>query len=57
MGSAQASCSHVTLDKEDENVTLSVPRHRELGPGLLRHLIRAAGLSVDDFLVLLRRRR
>ena len=33
---------------------LSVPRHRELGPGLLRALIRDAGLARDEFLDLLR---
>jgi predicted RNA binding protein YcfA (HicA-like mRNA interferase family) len=30
--------------------TLSVPNHRELAPGLLRHLIRQAGITVDEFL-------
>ncbi|MDP2953842.1 MAG: type II toxin-antitoxin system HicA family toxin [Chloroflexota bacterium] len=33
---------------------LSVPRHRELGRGLLRVLIRDAGLARDEFLTLLR---
>lgn len=33
---------------------LSVPRHRELGRGLLRMLIRHAGLSREEFLRLLR---
>ena len=33
---------------------LSVPRHRELGRGLLRALIRDAGLTRDEFLDLLR---
>ena len=33
---------------------LSVPRHRELGRGLLRDLIRDAGLTRDEFLTLLR---
>ena len=30
--------------------TLSVPNHRELAPGLLRSLIRLAGITVDEFL-------
>lgn len=47
--------SHVMLDKEGEATTLSVPRHRELGPGLLRHLIKDAGLTIDEFVALLRR--
>ena len=33
---------------------LSVPRHRELGRGLLRSLIRDAGLSREEFIKLLR---
>lgn len=33
---------------------LSVPRHRELGRGLLRALIRDAGLTREEFLGLLR---
>jgi predicted RNA binding protein YcfA (HicA-like mRNA interferase family) len=33
---------------------LSVPRHKELGRGLLRVLIRDAGLSRDEFITLLR---
>ncbi len=33
---------------------LSVPRHRELGRGLLRALIRDAGLTREEFLDLLR---
>lgn len=32
---------------------LSVPRHKELGRGLLRALIRDADLTPDDFLTLL----
>jgi predicted RNA binding protein YcfA (HicA-like mRNA interferase family) len=33
---------------------LSVPRHKELGRGLLRALIKDAGLTSEDFLRLLR---
>jgi predicted RNA binding protein YcfA (HicA-like mRNA interferase family) len=33
---------------------LSVPRHRELGRGLLRALIRDAGLSREEFTALMR---
>lgn len=45
--------SHMVLRKEGSKVTLSVPRHKELKPGLLRRLIRDAGLSVEEFTVLL----
>ena len=41
--------SHVVLRKEGSKVTLSIPKHKELKPGLLRHLIKAAGLTVDEF--------
>lgn len=33
---------------------LSVPRHKELGRGLLRSLIRDAGLTREEFIRLLR---
>jgi predicted RNA binding protein YcfA (HicA-like mRNA interferase family) len=29
--------------------TLSIPQHSELGPGLLRKLIRQAGLTPEEF--------
>jgi predicted RNA binding protein YcfA (HicA-like mRNA interferase family) len=34
---------------------LSVPRHREMGRGLLRALIRETGLSREEFLSLLQK--
>ncbi len=47
--------SHMILEKEGEKPTLSVPRHRELDVGLLRGLIRDAGMTVADFVHLLHR--
>ena len=44
--------SHVILIKPGHAASLSVPLHRELAPGTLRALIRAAGMSVDDFVAL-----
>jgi predicted RNA binding protein YcfA (HicA-like mRNA interferase family) len=41
--------SHVMLAKSGYQWTLSIPQHAELGPGLLRKLIRQAGLSVKEF--------
>ncbi|MDJ0579230.1 type II toxin-antitoxin system HicA family toxin [Crocosphaera sp.] len=41
--------SHVIL-WHPEKLTLSVPNHKELAPGLLRSLIRQAGITVDEFL-------
>jgi len=34
---------------------LSIPNHRELAPGLLRAQIKRAGLTVSEFLKLLRK--
>jgi predicted RNA binding protein YcfA (HicA-like mRNA interferase family) len=45
--------SHVVLTKPGSIYTLSVPLHPVLGPGLLRDLIRKAGLTVDEFTELL----
>ena len=45
--------SHAVLIKPGHPATLSVPQHRELAPGTLRALIRAAGMSVDEFVGLL----
>jgi predicted RNA binding protein YcfA (HicA-like mRNA interferase family) len=45
--------SHVTMIKSGAIVVLTVPLHRELGPGLLRSLIRKAGISVEEFVELL----
>lgn len=45
--------SHVTLTKPDNPVVLTVPLHRELGPGILRSLIRKAGLTVEELQALL----
>ena len=41
--------SHVMMVKPDYEYTLFIPQHDELGPGLLRKLIRQAGMSVDQF--------
>ena len=46
--------SHVVLRKEGSKVTLSVPKHKELKPGLLKHLIKAAGFTVEEFEKLLK---
>ena len=41
--------SHVMMVKSDYEYTLSIPQHNELGPGLLRKLIRQADLTVEEF--------
>lgn len=36
--------------KNGETATLSVPDHSEIAKGILRSLIRAAGITVDKFI-------
>ena len=45
--------SHIIMVKDGENVTLSIPDHKEVAKGTLRSLIRAAGITVDEFTRLL----
>ena len=42
--------SHIILIKEGHQATLSVPDHAEVARGTLRGLIRAAGLTPQEFL-------
>ena len=41
--------SHVMMTKTGYQWTLSIPQHKELGPGLLHKLIRQADLTVKIF--------
>ena len=41
--------SHAMLTHPQVLATLSIPQHRELDRGLLRALIRAADMTVDEF--------
>ena len=47
---ARRRWSHIIMTKEQENVTLSIPDHREVAKGTLRSLIRSANLTVAEFL-------
>ena len=42
--------SHICMSRPGASATLSIPDHRELDRGLLRSLIRAAGITVEDFI-------
>ena len=42
--------SHVVMTKLGSTTTLSIPDHRELDRGTLRSLIRAAGITVEEFI-------
>jgi len=44
--------SHVIMVKDGSMATLSVPDHKEVAKGTLRSLIRASGLSADEFIKL-----
>jgi predicted RNA binding protein YcfA (HicA-like mRNA interferase family) len=45
--------SHIVMLKPGHLASLSIPQHRTLAPGTLRSLIRAAGMSVNEFCKLL----
>jgi predicted RNA binding protein YcfA (HicA-like mRNA interferase family) len=49
---ARQKGSHIILVKDGSWATLSVPDHREVAPGTLRSLIRASGLTVEQFAAL-----
>jgi predicted RNA binding protein YcfA (HicA-like mRNA interferase family) len=46
--------SHQILTKPSYIVTIAIPRHRELPAGTLRRIIRDAGLTVEEFISLLK---
>lgn len=46
--------SHIILVKEGHIATLSVPDHKEVAKGTIRSLVRSAGLTVEEFLEVLR---
>jgi predicted RNA binding protein YcfA (HicA-like mRNA interferase family) len=41
--------SHLMMTHRDVAATLSIPQHRELDRGLLRALLRSAGITIDEF--------
>lgn len=44
--------SHMVMVKEGHIATLSVPNHKTVAKGTLRSLIRASGLTVNQFVEL-----
>jgi predicted RNA binding protein YcfA (HicA-like mRNA interferase family) len=48
--------SHMIMIKSGSIASLSVPDHKELAKGTLRSLIRAAEMSTDEFVELLKSR-
>ena len=47
---ARQQGSHVIMTKEGSIATLAIPAHREVAKGTLRSLIRAAEITVQEFL-------
>jgi len=49
--------SHIRLrDESDPNhLPVTVPDHRTLKPGLLRQILRDANLTIDEFVILLKK--
>jgi predicted RNA binding protein YcfA (HicA-like mRNA interferase family) len=52
---ARQSSSHIIMTKEGEIASLSIPNHKEVARGTLRSLIRSANVTVDEFLLKLKR--
>lgn len=47
--------SHMVMAKPGHRAIITIPDHRELDRGTLRSIIRAADLTVDEFVTLLKR--
>ena len=52
---ARQKGSHIILTKDGQMATLSVPDHKEVAKGTLRSLIRSAGLTVSEFVDVLKK--
>ena len=53
---ARQQGSHIIMTKEGAIATLAIPAHKEVAKGTLRSLIRAAGITVQEFLDVYERR-
>ncbi|MEK7681555.1 MAG: type II toxin-antitoxin system HicA family toxin [Chloroflexota bacterium] len=51
---SRREASHIMLTKSRMDATLSIPDHREIRRGTLRSLIRKAGITVEEFVLLLK---
>jgi predicted RNA binding protein YcfA (HicA-like mRNA interferase family) len=45
--------SHITMVRKIPSAQATIPNHKELDRGMLRAIIRQAGLTVDEFIALL----
>ena len=46
---ARQKGSHVMMIKENYTYTLTIPQHRELGIGILRKIVKQAGITIEEF--------
>jgi predicted RNA binding protein YcfA (HicA-like mRNA interferase family) len=46
--------SHIIMKRDDPTGRVTVPQHRELDRGTLKGIIEQAGLTVDEFVELLK---
>lgn len=46
--------SHITLRRDEPFGQITIPDHKELDRGTLRAIIRQSGLSVDEFIRLMK---
>ena len=52
---ARQSGSHIMMKRGEPKASTVVPNHDELAVGTLRRIISDAGLTVDEFIALLRK--
>jgi len=52
---ARQKGSHMILVKAGSMASLSIPDHREIAKGTLRSLIRASGMTVEQFVAVARK--
>ena len=47
---SRQSGSHMVMTKDGEMASLSIPKHKEVAKGTLRSLLKAANLTVEEFI-------
>jgi len=46
--------SHIILTREDPYAQIVIPDHKEIAPGTMRNILRQAGITIDQFINLLK---
>jgi predicted RNA binding protein YcfA (HicA-like mRNA interferase family) len=47
--------SHIVMYRDDPYAKVTIPEHNPLKPGTLKSILRQAGLTVDEFVTLLKK--